>query len=933
MASKDFFKENLHKAQLDILASQQADEALESLAKFVTETTQSTGMAIYYATIVFGEERLVALYDTESNKEKIISNFHHRKLNKEKGITEWVLEHNQWIIGRAMSQQGEDDGIYVNQSGNVVEIVSSKASAWTPPRGRDFEWATCFLPIQLSRDKTNAVLSFWQDAKKEYKPEDAEIGMAILPAITNCCQHILELEQAERKEWTQRQLTERIQSKIPPYQLKKLFLRDLFAFYSARCIVAFSKVNYRMTNNSVCYSADCVIQPGDRLKEAFEQFSVVLSSDILGDNQAIKGYVLTELTLLLKEHEATVRFFHFLPEERTFLLVLDNCRKINNVSLYLKNGDNQQDASLLDYVWPLYRVHKKAHLRESIEGLRSYDTENDKYEAADNHHNVSDYTRPVLKKIIEVTKADVAFIYLGIAGYMEIKDLIIKGAPEDTRIYLEESFGKPYELEGTLTKLCIDSDETILLPSILDKEKPLIDRLNKDRLKFITEDMPDQEILSWLCCPITNHKGEKFGAIKLLTFTGGEMLTRDSISISQGFSDYLYSRHKRFVSEKALLDLNKITNNLVTVSGEALEKQLVEAIELWASTYVSHDCKIAIVATTETGELFSCYSGDIYHITNRTEKINRLVLNSEDKTKESTLSGYHYISLPVEITNVENLTGFIAFLSKSSFTNEAKLQVGKAGNNISLIIYQEYLRHQSVRELARFRHAIVAPIQGLSGRAKLILRLAQKNKLADKMDEMSAAIERESNIIRNWFNISRMLGNSRRPTINKEPQDIQVLFDDCIFRYRKTALKRNIKIQEEWIYKKGCIVDFDKLAIDIALSNLIDNAVKYSYPDTALRVTFNVRGSNVVIDVINIGRKLSEDFRERFNKGLQFTWKEQSSNVAGQGIGISIVNSLIKAHDGTLRFGDRPVTQELSKGKKAYQVYFQLVLPQGPRRK
>jgi signal transduction histidine kinase len=91
--------------------------------------------------------------------------------------------------------------------------------------------------------------------------------------------------------------------------------------------------------------------------------------------------------------------------------------------------------------------------------------------------------------------------------------------------------------------------------------------------------------------------------------------------------------------------------------------------------------------------------------------------------------------------------------------------------------------------------------------------------------------------------------------------------------------------------------------------NLLENASKYSYPDTEIRVTMKKTAKRVEISVQDSGVGVSKaDAKRIFDKFTRVD-NELSDTVTGTGFGLYWVKRIVRMHGGSIR-----VDSEVGKG-------------------
>ncbi len=94
------------------------------------------------------------------------------------------------------------------------------------------------------------------------------------------------------------------------------------------------------------------------------------------------------------------------------------------------------------------------------------------------------------------------------------------------------------------------------------------------------------------------------------------------------------------------------------------------------------------------------------------------------------------------------------------------------------------------------------------------------------------------------------------------------------------------------------IINADKVMLERALTNLIDNAIKYTPNDSKVEVSVAVKDNSVVIGVHDNGLGISpENQKLLFQRHVRIARKEHRK-IKGSGLGLFIVKSVAQRHGG-----------------------------------
>ena len=117
-------------------------------------------------------------------------------------------------------------------------------------------------------------------------------------------------------------------------------------------------------------------------------------------------------------------------------------------------------------------------------------------------------------------------------------------------------------------------------------------------------------------------------------------------------------------------------------------------------------------------------------------------------------------------------------------------------------------------------------------------------------------------------------------------------------RYRNVGFRVDAESVDRIGSLHGYRIDYDLL--EQALNNVLDNAGKYSYDNTTVRIVASRTGKDLCISVINTGIKIEQ--REIESCKMRGWQSDAARSVKGEGrgIGLWVVDHIMRAQGGTL---------------------------------
>jgi len=207
-------------------------------------------------------------------------------------------------------------------------------------------------------------------------------------------------------------------------------------------------------------------------------------------------------------------------------------------------------------------------------------------------------------------------------------------------------------------------------------------------------------------------------------------------------------------------------------------------------------------------------------------------------------------------------------------------------------------------------HELRAPLANISGSLELLLSDAN-NLTANQRDLLSLAndqVERLARLVRGILNVSRI--EAGQTLLQMQAFDITATVE------RICAQWQRCDTEHLWIVDApGNLpsVWADRDRIEEVLTNLMENAFKYSDPDTEICVHCEPRDGEMVVSVSDRGKGIeSEDLRLIFDKFYRVE-RDDARRTYGYGLGLYISIKLVEAMGGKL-WAD----SEMGKGSTFY---------------
>lgn len=362
----------------------------------------------------------------------------------------------------------------------------------------------------------------------------------------------------------------------------------------------------------------------------------------------------------------------------------------------------------------------------------------------------------------------------------------------------------------------------------------------------------------------------------------------ESIMKEQSFGA-LASSHLREAHAIAYLDgtlayLNRQMRHLVNLkSGQIYDLDLFSLLEQF-KTEVFNAPRLAIRRVLQTGENFNA---ELYFpVNNKTLRL-QISLVKVPSNEQS-----------IHDTNVPMLPACFLITFR----------------DITAVKENEKLRSDMASLMS---HELRTPITSISGFAQLLLMDdAMSEESKEFLEIISTESQRLSKMLSTFLSVSN-LEQSDKQDVTKTPVKLDTVVQEVVEDLRETAKKKRIRLVEQ-ANSHLPPVAADRGLITRAVSNLIDNAIKYSPERTSVVISTILESDFLRVIVEDRGYGIPTSEHEKiWQKFYRVAREGQDKEEESTGLGLSLVKEIVEQHGGEVS-----VESEVGQGSR-----FSIALP------
>lgn len=225
---------------------------------------------------------------------------------------------------------------------------------------------------------------------------------------------------------------------------------------------------------------------------------------------------------------------------------------------------------------------------------------------------------------------------------------------------------------------------------------------------------------------------------------------------------------------------------------------------------------------------------------------------------------------------------------------------------LSLSVNQMIARMEALDEsrqefVANVSHELKTPITSMKVLADSLVSQGDgvPNELYKEfMEDIVHELDRETGIINDLLSLVKMDKTSEN-SLNITQVEIGDLLEKILERLTPIAKKAQVELVLEIV--RPAIADIDETKLTLALSNLVENGIKYNHEGGLVKAKLDSDYQFFTVEVSDTGMGIPEDAQAHVFERFYRVDKSHSREIGGTGLGLAITRSAVLMHRGAVK--------------------------------
>lgn len=207
--------------------------------------------------------------------------------------------------------------------------------------------------------------------------------------------------------------------------------------------------------------------------------------------------------------------------------------------------------------------------------------------------------------------------------------------------------------------------------------------------------------------------------------------------------------------------------------------------------------------------------------------------------------------------------------------------------------------------VANASHELKTPVTSIKGFAETLAGDDVDPEQARRFTRIIARqAEQLGTLVDDLLELTRLEYDGERAPLDRQRVELAPILEGVVEQNSAEANQKNIQLQVEC--PPGLWIHVHPILFQRVVSNLVDNAVKYSPNHTRVDIAAETAGPDLLLRVADQGPGIAPEHQERIFERFYRVDKSRSRKLGGTGLGLSIVRNVVQAHGGSVKVESAP---------------------------
>ena len=224
-------------------------------------------------------------------------------------------------------------------------------------------------------------------------------------------------------------------------------------------------------------------------------------------------------------------------------------------------------------------------------------------------------------------------------------------------------------------------------------------------------------------------------------------------------------------------------------------------------------------------------------------------------------------------------------------------ELGSAFNDMTARLDRVEMTRQEF--VSNVSHELKTPLSSMKVLSEsLLLQEDVPNEMyREFLTDITSEVDRMTAIINELLTLVRL--DRSEPIMNIKQVKINKMIEDILKRLYPLAEQKSIELLFEDV--RPVVIDADEIKLSLAVSNLIENGIKYTNDGGTVKVIVDSDHQHAFITVQDTGLGISEEDQQKVFIRFYRVDKTRDRQTGGTGLGLSITHKTVLLHNGSIR--------------------------------